>query len=87
MYKPPEATRHHKSMKLLILLPLRADLLCTLQYETPCTYSIILGPKWGNKNGLTLPSQFFLFISDGLGGVWGIKKRARAYVAQSIFAG
>ena len=27
---------HHKSIKLLILLPLRADLLCTLCYETPC---------------------------------------------------
>ena len=38
MYKPPVATRHNKSMKLLILLPLRADLLCTLQYETPCKY-------------------------------------------------
>ena len=38
MYKPPVATRHHKSMKLLILLPLRADLLCTLHYETPCIY-------------------------------------------------
>ena len=36
MSKPLEATRHHKSIKLLILLPLRADLLCILQYETPC---------------------------------------------------
>ena len=36
MYKPPEATRHHKPIKLLIFLPLRADLLCTLHYETPC---------------------------------------------------
>ena len=36
--KPPEATKHHKSTKLLILLPLRADLLIyTLQYETPCS--------------------------------------------------
>ena len=34
--KPPEATRHYKSIKLWILLPLRADLLCILQYETPC---------------------------------------------------
>ena len=33
----PEATRHHESKKILILLPLRADLLCTLHYETPCT--------------------------------------------------
>jgi hypothetical protein len=35
--KPPEATRHHNSLELLILLPLRADLLCILHYETPCT--------------------------------------------------
>ena len=34
---PPEPTTHHSSIKLLILLPLRADLPCTLQYETPCT--------------------------------------------------
>ena len=40
MYKPPEATRHYKQITILILLPLRADLLCTLHYETPC----ILGP-------------------------------------------
>ena len=37
--KPPEPTTHHSSIKLLILLPLRADLLCTLQYETPCKLS------------------------------------------------
>ena len=36
MSKPLEATRHHNSTKLLILLPLRADLLCILHYETPC---------------------------------------------------
>ena len=35
MHKPPEATRHHNSLKSLILLPLRADLLCILHYETP----------------------------------------------------
>ena len=35
--KPPEATKHHNSKNLLILLPLRADLLCILHYETPCT--------------------------------------------------
>ena len=33
--KPPEATRHHNSIKLLILLSLRA-LLYILHYETPC---------------------------------------------------
>ena len=35
---PPEATRHHNSIKLLILLSLRADLLYILHYETPCIY-------------------------------------------------
>ena len=39
--KPPEPTMHHGSSKLLILLPFRADLLCTLQYETPCTLWIL----------------------------------------------
>ena len=38
MYKPLEATRHYKKIPLLILLPLRADLLCILHYETPCTW-------------------------------------------------
>ena len=28
--------RYHNSVKLLILLPLRANLLCILHYETPC---------------------------------------------------
>ena len=36
LFKSPEATRHHNLTKLLILLPLRADLLCNLHYETPC---------------------------------------------------
>ena len=36
MYEPPEATRHHNSLRLLILLPVRTNLLCTLQCETPC---------------------------------------------------
>ena len=36
MYEPPEATRHHNSLKLLVLLPVRTNLLCTLQCETPC---------------------------------------------------
>ena len=36
--KPLKPTRHHNLLKLWILLPLRADLLCTVQYETPCTY-------------------------------------------------
>ena len=37
MYEPPEATGRHKLLKLSILLPIRDNLLCTLQCETPCT--------------------------------------------------
>ena len=40
--EPPEPTRHHNSIKLWIILPLRADLLCTLQYEIPCSFSLNL---------------------------------------------
>ena len=40
--KPLKATRHHNSTKLLVFLPLRANLLCTLHYETPCIYRISL---------------------------------------------
>ena len=36
---PPEATRNHTSIKLLIPLPLRADLLMSVHSETPCTSS------------------------------------------------
>ena len=36
--KPPEPTRHHNSIKLWIVPPLRADLLVTLQYEIPFIY-------------------------------------------------
>ena len=35
--KPPEPTMNHKSIKWLMLLPLRAELLFTLQYEIPCS--------------------------------------------------
>ena len=34
--KPPEATRNHNLIKLLIPLPLRADLLISFHSETPC---------------------------------------------------
>ena len=34
--KPPEPTMNHNLMKWLILLPIRAELLFTLQYEIPC---------------------------------------------------
>ena len=36
MPNPPEATRHHDSRKLLILLPLRAIQNNSFHYETPC---------------------------------------------------
>ena len=39
--KPSEAIRHHNLIKKLILLPLRADLLCILHYEIPCILSLI----------------------------------------------
>ena len=35
---PPEPTKHHNSIKLWILLSLRADLLYILHYETPCIH-------------------------------------------------
>ena len=36
IFLTPEATSHHNSIKLLTLLPLTADLLYILHYETPC---------------------------------------------------
>ena len=36
MSTPPEATRHHISTQLLVLLHLRAIYFSTFQYETPC---------------------------------------------------
>ena len=33
---PPEATRHHKSKKMLVLLSLRANLKIQFRSETPC---------------------------------------------------
>ena len=46
--KPPDATRQHNSMKLLIILPLRANLLYILHYETPCILATALKSyiKW-----------------------------------------
>jgi hypothetical protein len=44
--KPPEATRHHDLMKLLIPLPLRADLLYILHYETPCNMTTTVLQYW-----------------------------------------
>ena len=39
---PCEPTMRHNSIKLLILQPVRADLLCTLQCEIPCTRWFLL---------------------------------------------
>jgi hypothetical protein len=52
--KPPYPTTLYSSIKLLILLPFRADLLCTLQYETTCTSVFFLGlkPLLQNMNSL-----------------------------------
>ena len=36
--EPPEPAMHHNSTRLLVFLPLRADLLRTLHYGTPCKY-------------------------------------------------
>ena len=46
--KLPEPTRHHNSIRLWILLSLRADLLYILQYETPCRIKI-LRLFWSNE--------------------------------------
>ena len=46
-----EATSHHNSIKLLTLLPLTADLLYILHYETPC--------RW---NGPVLAHAFMAFL-------------------------
>ena len=40
MCNPPEATRHHSQIKLLILLPLRAIYFRTFQCEIPCITTV-----------------------------------------------
>ena len=58
---PPEATRHHDSTKLLILLPLRAIYLRPFQSDTPCTW-----PFKSNKFSEKLWPHFVLrFSSSG----------------------
>ena len=52
--KLPEPTRHHNSIRLWILLSLRADLLYILQYETPCTKVC-----WGISNDWMILSTLF----------------------------
>ena len=48
--KPLEATRNHNSIKLLIFLPLRADLLISVYSDTPCIKRV----KKGKNNTKTL---------------------------------
>ena len=54
---PPEATRNHTSIKLMIPLPLRADLLMSVHSETPCIRPTNIGIlikiiewKWTSKD-------------------------------------
>ena len=58
--KPPEATRHHNSEELLILLPLRAHLFCILHYETPCKYQ---GHKYINSTGSSINDIVSFFMT------------------------
>ena len=52
--KPREPTIHHNSIKFWVLLPIRADLLCTLQCEIPCKFlflfRIFIGFGFDEKN-------------------------------------
>ena len=65
IYEPLEATRHHNLIKLLILLPVRTNLLCTLQCETPCNcaHHNILDPvkrEVAKISKYYVPSFFFV---------------------------
>ena len=69
---PLEATRHHNSIKLLFFLPLRADLLCILHYETPCKQDLylfltievskVMGSNPSHLKSITLLKTTNLFI-------------------------
>ena len=64
MSKPPEATRHHNSTKLLLLLHLRAIYFSTFQYETPCRSDVkpLFLFRTLNRIGLLSPCQFLCMI-------------------------
>ena len=49
MSTPPEATRHHISTQLLVLLHLRAIYFSTFQYETPCKSNMPIGYLFDNR--------------------------------------
>ena len=57
--KPLEPTMNHNSMKWLILLPIRAELLFTLQYEIPCNIFANLAQCNPVKISLGYLSQIF----------------------------
>ena len=61
MCNPPEATRHHDLIILLILLPLRAIYFRTFQCEIPCTrqHSQVPNTYAGSSNNPTLSVYFF----------------------------
>ena len=52
--KPLEGTRHHNLIKLLIFLPLRANFLYILRYETPCR----------SNNRSKIKSKYIFFFSE-----------------------
>ena len=62
MSKPPEATRHHNSTKLLILLPLRAIYFHSVvlpQRHLHCHHQLGLCQCWFHRQ-FPFPSQDFL---------------------------
>ena len=71
---PLEATRHHKSKKILVLLSLRANLKIQFRSETPCTYvctygcshkyilSTYLGSRISSRYRFVLSYFFFCWI-------------------------
>ena len=61
--KHSEPSRHHNSIKLWILLPLRADLLFTLQCEIPCMYFFWMN-GWVDKCVTSDPHDFIVLCSE-----------------------
>ena len=77
--KPPKPTINHNSIKWLILLPLRAELHFTLQYEIPCICkSLGLKSKLlrNPENPKLPPLPIMCFPEKNLGGemmhVWAL---------------
>ena len=61
MFKPPEHTRHHNAIKLLIHIPFRAYLLCNLQYDTPCSHG---RAKWLNPKTIPMMIDGFSQLKE-----------------------